>query len=79
MLNDKVKSIENDLELSKIQLKIFSSDKLDCLLNSQKPCSDKRGLGYKYVVSNAPSTSDTPPITKGKIAFVPASSNKVIR
>jgi hypothetical protein len=41
LLIEKVKSLENELEMSKIELKRFYSNKLNCLLNSQKPHSDK--------------------------------------
>lgn len=52
VLNEIIKSLENDLETSKIQLIFFSSDKLDCLLNSQKLHSDRGGLGSKSVGSS---------------------------
>jgi hypothetical protein len=53
-------------------MKMFASEKLGCMLNFQKPHSDKGGLGFKFV----PSTSHTPLDTKGEIAFVSASSDK---
>jgi hypothetical protein len=72
VLTKNIKSLENEIEMSKNQLKKFSSDKSYCPLNSLKPHSDKYGLCFKFVAS----ISKTHHVTKGKIAFVPASSNK---
>lgn len=48
----------------------FSSDKLACLINCQKPHGDKSGLGF----SSDASTSQTPFVTKDKISFVSSTS-----
>jgi hypothetical protein len=49
------------------------SEKLDNLLTLGKLSGDKKGLGYTEMGSSTSFTSSSPPVTKGKIVFVPSS------
>lgn len=74
-LEEKVKNLESDLKKSSAQLQNFSSgsEKLDNLLSLGKLSGDKKGLGYTEMGSSTSFTSSSPPVTKGKIVFVPSS------
>ena len=51
-LEEKVKNLEVELSQARTQIKRMSSAKLDEVLSTQKPSSDKTGLGY--AVSSSP-------------------------
>jgi hypothetical protein len=70
-LNEKIKSLENDLDMSNNQLKKFSSEHLDCLIDSQKSRSDKNELSFDYFSS----TSQASSVTTCKSTLIPASSD----
>lgn len=55
MLNEQNKPLENELNQSKDQLKIFSSKKLDKILSVQKIQGDKSSLGFVDTCSSLPS------------------------
>ena len=51
-LEEKIKNLEVELSQARTQIKRMSSAKLDEVLSTQKPSSDKTGLGY--AVSSSP-------------------------
>ena len=54
-LEEKVKNLKFELSQARTQIERMSSANLDEVLSTQKPISDKTGLGY--VVSSGPSSS----------------------
>ena len=67
-LEEKVKNLEFELSQARTQIERMSNAKLDEVLSTQKPSSDKIGLGY--VVSFGPSSSIA---SRSKTVFVPQS------
>ena len=67
-LEEKVKNLEVELSQVRTQIKRMSSAKLDEVLSTQKPSSDKTGLGY--AVSFGPSSSTA---SGSKTVFMPQS------
>ena len=65
-LEEKVKNLEFELSQARTQIERMSNAKLDEVLSTQKPSSDKIGLGY--VVSFGPSSSIA---SRSKTVFVP--------
>jgi hypothetical protein len=72
----KMKTLENELDMSKTQLKKFSSVQLDKLLNSHRPNNEKGDLEFTVMGFSIPFSSRSPPVTEGKTVFVSSSKDK---
>ena len=77
-LVDKIKGLECELVQSRSQLERLSSIKLDHVLNSQKPISNKTGLGYIEMGPSTPSISKSSS-EKVKIDSIPPPRKKDIK
>ena len=67
-LEEKVKNLEVELSQARTQIERMSSAKLNKVLSTQKPNSNKTGLGY--AISSGPSSSTT---SGSRTVFVPKS------
>lgn len=72
----KMKTLENELDMSKTQLKKFYSVQLGKLLNSHRPNNEKGDLEFTVMGFSIPFSSRSPPVTEGKTVFVSSSKDK---